>query len=148
MTATNHVVTGAVIAAAVPVVYIALPAALLSHLVLDALPHYGNKDHTSKTFLYMLAGDMGLASAFLIFILVMQPVYWPLLIASAILAASPDLLWLRHWILELRGGKARLNKLEKFLSDIQWAERNSIYNFGFEVLWFLLGVAVFLKVAF
>lgn len=40
MIATNHAMAGAIIGATMPLQY-AIPAALASHIVLDALPHYG-----------------------------------------------------------------------------------------------------------
>ncbi len=40
MTGLNHAVTGAVVAAAINQPAVALPAAFLSHFVIDAIPHY------------------------------------------------------------------------------------------------------------
>lgn len=44
MTATNHIITGAVIAGVVRQPMLVLPLALFSHMVLDALPHFGFPD--------------------------------------------------------------------------------------------------------
>lgn len=48
MTATNHALSGALIAAFLPPP-IAIPAAFLSHFVLDAIPHFGFKQKDGST---------------------------------------------------------------------------------------------------
>src|SRR6476469_9807431 len=102
MTATNHVLTGALIGLTVhsnPVLAIIL--ALISHFVLDALPHYGDENHIRKKFIVVLSYDLLLASMILISLVVMRPMYWQLTIACAIAAACPDLMWFPMWIREI-----------------------------------------------
>jgi hypothetical protein len=48
MTATNHVITGAILVAAIKNPVVALPLALASHFVLDYLPHFGDKTGLTK----------------------------------------------------------------------------------------------------
>lgn len=49
MTATNHALTGAAIGLLVGEPLIAVPAAIASHFICDALPHYGRVGPDSKT---------------------------------------------------------------------------------------------------
>ncbi len=137
MTATNHTLTGALIAANFPKPLIAIPLALASHLVLDALPHFGGDQlsHTDTKYFIILASDAAMAAFVLSLIIVVGPAHWLLMITCAIIAASPDLLWLPYWIAELRGQKHQLGKLSRFLSWIQWGERP--WGWIFELIWFL-----------
>ena len=126
MTATNHTITGILIAAVVKEHAVALPAALASHLLLDMLPHYGGKklSQKSKRFKIMLAVDCGVAASILFLVAAAQPTGWLLMVSCGILAASPDLLWLPNWLRMLAGKKLKpRNKLEYFLGCIQWCER-------------------------
>ena len=127
MTATNHTITGILIASVVKEPLLALPIALISHLVLDMLPHYGGKklSQKSKSFKIMLAVDCGVAASILLLVAAAQPTGWLLMVSCGILAASPDLLWLPNWLRTLSGKKLKpRNKLENFLGRIQWCERS------------------------
>lgn len=148
MTASNHVITGAVIGAAVANPYAALPMALASHVALDALPHFGMENHTSKKFLYFLSLDAGIAAAILLSILFLNPTGALLIMACAIVAASPDLLWLPHWLKELQGKQTKKTKLDQFLSWVQWAEKPRIPMLIIEIVWLLVFGCLFLKAAF
>jgi hypothetical protein len=142
MRATNHVVTGAVIGAAVGNPWIALPAAFLSHFVLDAIPHADAFDRKSLAFKVELLTDSALAASFLLFIFLVRPDQWPLLIACGILGASPDLLWIPAWLRELKTGKdPRYNRFEQLLVDIQWCTSPQLYIV--EVIWLLGGLYAF-----
>ncbi len=133
MTATNHVITGALIASIFPNPII-LPVALLSHFVLDALPHFGLKTHISRTFVIILLGDMTAASLFLLGLLLLQPANWLLLILAAISAASPDLMWFRPFVRDLKNEpKKPLGLISRFHSVIQWSQ--TPYGAIIEVLW-------------
>ncbi|MDQ5972291.1 MAG: hypothetical protein QG553_450 [Patescibacteria group bacterium] len=100
MTATNHVVFGALVATVVQNPVIAIPVALASHYALDALPHfdYPVKGHHSLRFFIWLAIDCGIAASILASILLLQPANAGLMIACGIAAASPDLMWLYYTI--------------------------------------------------
>jgi hypothetical protein len=143
MTATNHVVTGAVIGAAVGQPWLALPLAFASHFAMDALPHYGVSDHKSKKFLYSLFIDMGLASGFLLSILLMQPQHWPLLLACAVAAASPDLNHLPNWLRELKNKPLKQGRIAYWSARIQWCERD--WGIAVELVWFASMLAIFIK---
>jgi hypothetical protein len=69
MTATNHMLAGAVVAVGLQHPLLIAPIAVLSHFVLDGLPHFGvhRHDHAKRNrhplFQYMLAVDIALAVA-------------------------------------------------------------------------------------
>ena len=126
MTASNHVVAGAVIAAAVPQAAIALPLAFISHFIMDALPHYGDNDNHSwlnRHFKYVLGVDLALTLIFLIGLLVLQPANWVLLVLAGLVAVSPDILWLPYFLADLKHQHKEHSKLAKLLKWIQWGER-------------------------
>ncbi len=138
MTATNHTITGILVAAAYPHPLVAIPLALASHLVLDSLPHYGDDKlpHRSSKFKLIVASDAIVALIVLLTVLFAIPTHWFLLLICGVVAASPDLLWLPYWIDELRRKKAKKKyPLIRFLSWIQWGER--AYGWIFEFIWFI-----------
>lgn len=134
MTATNHVLTGAIIGLAVSNPFLAVTAAFLSHFVLDALPHYGNKNLTSRLFINVLLADSLVAGTFLLSLAILQPLQWQLAFICGIAAASPDLMWMPGWIRELRG-QSRLKNgvIRRFHKNIQWAEKSQ--NYPAEFVW-------------
>ena len=136
MRATNHVLTGALIGATISLPAVALPAALASHFILDALPHFGGENHRSKVFLVELIFDALLALLFLATLYNRQPHNWLLMAGCGILAASPDLMWLPRYIKELKLGrklKRPMNIINRFHSRIQWSERP--YFWWIEFVW-------------
>lgn len=145
MTATNHSITGMVLLAAAP--YPAMfPIAFLLHFVLDALPHFdapGSK-HTSKTFLFVLAADMGLAASLLLTTAILQPRNWLLIIMGGIACASPDLMWLPRWIKEIQGkSPGKLGLFAAFHSQIQRHAKPQ--NWPYEVIWLIVFGWLFIR---
>ncbi len=129
MTATNHVLTGAVIAASVHQVWVALPLALLAHFVIDALPHYGDKYNPAKAFAnlkWLLPIDAALAGAVLLSLVFLQPVHWQIIVLGGVLCASPDLLQIPRYIRYLKTGNTAPDTdwLSRFHDFIQWGERS------------------------
>jgi hypothetical protein len=107
MTATNHALTGAAIAMLVKRPELAIPAAFLSHFVLDALPHYNppnmnknfknyqdawNKKLKFKSFRIIFATDMLLFLVVLLAVPLLAPSQVsPLTVFfSAVAGAAPD----------------------------------------------------------
>jgi len=125
MTASNHVVTGALIGAIVPVPVVAIPLALASHLVLDASPHFGSKNMTltDTKFMAILGTDIFVSLMILSAVYIARPTNWILMLVCAVVSASPDLVWLPYWIKELRGKNFKRSRLAHFLGWIQWGER-------------------------
>jgi thiol:disulfide interchange protein len=120
------VVAGAVIAAAVPQAAIAIPLALASHFVMDALPHYGDNDKHSwlnRHFKYVLGIDLLLTLLFLLALIIAQPIGWVLLVVCGLVAVSPDILWLPYFLADLKHEHREHSRLAKLLKWIQWGER-------------------------
>ncbi len=135
MTATNHVVTGAVVVALIDKPLIAIPVAFLTHFALDALPHFGAKERDMR-FLVVLATDMGFAASILLAMAILGLPNWPWLVAGGIACASPDLMWLYYLIYELKGQKKKLIPIAKFHAKIQWSETK--LGIIIELVWFFL----------
>lgn len=148
MTATNHVTTGALIGSVIVNPWLAIPVSFFAHFVLDSLPHYDldEKDNRdSKKFLYSLAIDCAIALSILIAIFLLAPDNWPVILASGIACASPDLMWIRYWIADLTGKtKPKLGRIAQFHSRIQRYAKHSLPNFLIEFVWFLSIMTVLL----
>lgn len=142
MRAINHTVTGAAVGAVVGNPVLALLAALLSHVVLDIIPHSGDErvDKASSRFKIELLIDAALSAGFLLALALLQPPEWQLLIACGVLGAAPDLLWLPYWIWELQGKPRKLDPIGRFLAWVQWSEKP--WGYYVEAVW-LAGVTVF-----
>ena len=149
MTAANHVVTGAILGAVIHQPLLALPLAFASHFVLDSLPHFGGKEliENKRKFLSILGADVCIASLVLVGIVISQPNNWPLILACAILAASPDLMWFSHFMRDMRKiPKRPFNLVERFHSRIQWGER--LWGWTIEIAWFVCMLPLFIKLAY
>lgn len=144
MRAINHTITGAAVGALISNPWIALPAALLSHLVLDIIPHAGdqNVSKSSARFKIELLIDASLSASFLLAILILQPYNWPLLVACGVLGAAPDLLWFPYWVWELQGKPRKLDPVGRFLAWIQWSEKP--WGYYVEGLWLIAAVTGFM----
>lgn len=125
MTATNHAVTGAIIGLVVANPITAIVVALLSHFILDMIPHFGSdKDFiTSKKFRIMLAVDALLCVVLVVFLAWQQPAQWLLAAVCAFVATSPDFLWISMYRATKAGKKYTLKGFNKFAADIQWFQR-------------------------
>ena len=144
MTATNHTLTGVLVGLTVSSSVVAVPLAFLLHFVLDSLPHYGNPDHTSDKFKKILLTDALLAASILSFITIARPENWLLAAICGIACASPDLMWLPHWLRELKNKpKKPYNLIEKFHSRIQKYEKPQ--NYPYEVVWFVACLTLLAK---
>lgn len=125
MTGTNHTLAGAIIAVVLPAPLVPL-VALVSHFVLDALPHFGQNSHIyirsdgsfSRGFKIWLVGDAVLCFAALFFAWWLFPHQWLIITAGAFFAAGPDFLWLLEKYLKSSPAK----KFYAFAKKIQWAE--------------------------
>jgi hypothetical protein len=144
MTATNHVTTGALIGSIIINPWLAIPVSFFAHFALDALPHYDGPEHTSKRFLYELSVDFGLAAGVLMSIFLLSPTNWPVIIACGVACASPDLMWFRYWMAELRGKKLKLGKVASYHSKIQRYAKHSLFNLGIEMVWFIATLSALL----
>lgn len=148
MTATNHALTGALIAAIVPNPFIGLPLAFVSHFVLDALPHFGKHPkmhYTSKAFMLLVVIDALIAISLLITLALLIPRDFWLIFAGGALAFSPDLMWFPGYVRALLGKEERpLKKIAHFHLRIQWAELP--HGWRYEIVWFVIMLLVLAKV--
>jgi hypothetical protein len=143
MTATNHAVFGAFVAAVVPNPIIAPILALLSHFVLDSLPHFDFRKKNPKAFAKLLVIDGFLASIFLLSILFIRPLHWQLLLVCALLAISPDLMWLPGYVRQLKKMPQKApSTIMKLHAKIQWAEFN--YGLAVEIPWLVFFLWAFI----
>jgi len=128
MRAINHALTGTVIGLVVKEPAIAIPVALLSHWICDAIPHYGSgisEKHAmeSKSFERLLYIDTVLCFLLVLALALLRPDHWLLASFCAFVAASPDFLSFNRWRLMRQGLKSKLTAYGKFAKGIQWFER-------------------------
>lgn len=142
MTATNHMLTGAVIAAAVHQPWLVVPLALVSHFVLDSLPHFGVAEGDIRArnrhplFRTVLAVDLAIlfTALLLIPLLFSGKVSGWILLAGMLAAWLPDVVWVSHFWHDRQGhAKKEPVWLTRFHQKIQWFERP--FGLIVEVLW-------------
>lgn len=141
MTATNHALTGALVAITIDKPLLAIPLAFASHFVLDALPHFGYPDAGyGETFGHRLAwfvSAMDITAFVALIFLSWQQVL--LVYACAFVAISPDFAWpYRYFFFEKRGlaKPGEGNRFNRWHNRIQWCERP--WGIWFEIGWFIL----------
>jgi hypothetical protein len=128
VTATNHALTGAIIGLVIGEPLIALPAALVSHFICDAIPHFGSHLPQkmllkAKAFRNYLIFEAVFCSLLVIGLAARQPQHWLLAAACAFVAAAPDLASAGRYF-KIRQNKTwQANWYTKFAKDIQWFER-------------------------
>jgi hypothetical protein len=140
MTAINHGLTGALIGFVVGEPLLAIPAALASHFVCDALPHYSpdispDKRLRSNTFRNYLIAEAALCMLLVLILAMVQPQHWFLASVCAFTAASPDFLWIPKYVKILSGRKWRPNRYSTFALKIQWFTKP--IGAVVEIAWFL-----------
>lgn len=142
MTATNHALTGALIAAAIKVPELAIPLAFIAHFAMDAIPHFGLsfsnpfKRNQDKRFRRVLTLDIILALICLIFVPIALHQRLPLWLTffSMVACMSPDLVWGWHFYHELRYKSQRPQRwFSKMHKAIQWSETPS--GIVLELVW-------------
>ncbi|HEX6462277.1 MAG TPA: hypothetical protein VFZ58_03315 [Candidatus Saccharimonadales bacterium] len=138
MTGFNHIATGVVIAVSVQHPVLAPILSLVSHFILDALPHYdpgyyGPREPYGKQFKPYLIIETLLIPAVLVTSIIIFQNHWLLVLVCALLAYAPDILW----AFEKRYGQQKLlKKFYEFHNKIQWGERpwgwtiESVYFFA------------------
>ena len=145
MTAVNHALTGTVIGLVVGEPLIALPAALVSHFVCDALPHFGSalpqtKRLKTDNFRNYLVVEFLLCVSIVVALAAFRPDHWQLAAACAFLATSPDLLWINRYLKIRRGKHWKRSAYARFAGNIQWFERP--IGAVVEIAWFVAAVVI------
>lgn len=148
MTATNHALTGAVIGLLVSEPMVALPAALISHYICDALPHFGFTEKQkakilrSNTFRKYLYVEASICVSLVVLLAVLQPRNWLLAAVCAFVAASPDFLSFNRYRKQRAGKKWSPGLYSRFSHGIQWFERP--IGAAVELAWFVAGATFLL----
>lgn len=118
MTGTNHFLAGALIATAVPLPVAAVSLAFASHIVLDALPHFGRAPFRAQRLVILFD-----AAALVMLMGVVWEAGNRLVLGCGLVATSLDLLWLPLIHAQVKGRGYSLNRLQRVLSELQWGER-------------------------
>lgn len=139
MTGLNHAATGITIALLVKRPEFALPVALLSHFVLDMIPH-SLVAHSKKIMTPYLIAEAILCTALTIACMVAFPEYWLLIGFCAVFAFLPDFFWPFFYNGMLRD-KPFFKKFYVFHKKIQWSE--TYRGWLVEILYFS-AIAIFL----
>ncbi len=125
MTATNHALTGAIIGTTIHNPAMAITFAVLSHFLLDSLPHFGFSDLKSRDskFTKMLLADIALCVG-LVVLLFFTTTSWLIISLCAFMATLPDIMWLPDYVRNLKGSQPAnaTNWLIEFHSSIQWSQ--------------------------
>lgn len=129
--------TGALIMTFVADPVLGLALAFLSHPFLDMLPHYGVEPSNLLAFLPGFLADVAIASSVLLALLLVQPPEYLWLVLGGVLAASPDLLSIPHFVDSLLHRPYRPGPVRRFLSWIQWSQ--TVPGVVVEALWFFGG---------
>ena len=146
MTATNHAVTGVLVAAAINRPAIALPAALLSHFAIDEIPHW---DHAFKNQLYSKISyivDIFLAVAIMVVMMLTLKTSAYLVLGAGVLGMLPDLMWITEFNgprLAKERNKNTWNKIRWFFHIVQWSETPK--GFFVEAIWLILTLIILFK---
>ena len=149
MRAINHALTGAAIGFGVSEPAAAVPLALLSHYVLDVLPHYGGglpekEELNSPSFRALLLVDTCLCTLLVIILALKRPQHWMLAAICAFVAAAPDLASINRYRSARRGEKTKPNLYTRFASGIQWFERP--IGGVVEVAWFIIMLVILVPI--
>ncbi len=127
MTATNHALTGALIGLCVGNPYIAIPAAILSHFVCDAIPHFTPKvDPVGEKWLrYLLIAEAFLCFVIVLVLFIFKPTHWLLASFCAFAATSPDFMQIPRFVRAQKGlpEAQKISLLLRFHIAIQWFAR-------------------------
>jgi hypothetical protein len=127
MTATNHALSGATIGLLITQPVLALPLALASHFVLDAMPHFGlefyKSENKRKLFHKYLIVDAILLSLIIGFLLY-SSVSW-LVLTCLFLAGCPDFVQAYQYLTNpnfRKNPKEKSHWFTRFHKNIQWSE--------------------------
>lgn len=138
MTGINHAITGALIATAVTNPVLMVPIAFVSHLALDSLPHFGEVHGFRKK----LTKSVWLIDGLLLVALAIWfggNAQW-LALLGAVVAISPDFVWIYRLMVEEKFGKyppTPLSGFNKFHAGIQKFESRK--GLLVDIIWFLAG---------
>ncbi|HEX5744175.1 MAG TPA: hypothetical protein VFX84_01870 [Candidatus Saccharimonadales bacterium] len=147
MTATNHALTGAFIGLAVGQPAVAVPAALVSHFLCDAIPHWTpdtppDRRLRSNSFRNYLIADASFCFLLVAVLAAVRPDQWFLAAICAFVATSPDFLWIPRYVKTRVGKRWRPNLYSRFALGIQWFSRP--IGAVVEAAWFVAAILLIL----
>ncbi|MGH7237740.1 MAG: hypothetical protein ACREGF_04355, partial [Candidatus Saccharimonadales bacterium] len=129
---------------------IALPLAFLSHFALDAVPHWHPKQADkrwlkSSNFQKLLMAEATLCFLIVLFLFLIKPRHWLVAVVCAFLAASPDLFWLKKFLVVRRTGRLLPNKnwFWYLHGVLQWFQRP--IGAVIEIVW-LMAMLIFVGI--
>lgn len=142
VTGLSHSITGAAIGKLLPWP-LAIPVAVGSHFVLDALPHFGEIFEKRQRFSKSVwTADIILTAVFIGFLIASRQ--WVLLV-SALAAMSPDFAWIYRFTVQERFGKLPPRPENKFNA---WHARIQRYEsrggLVFEIIWLVCVSGIFI----
>ncbi|MCB9822041.1 hypothetical protein H6801_01585 [Candidatus Nomurabacteria bacterium] len=144
MIATNHALTGAVIAVVIKQPVLAIPLAFTSHFICDAIPHFGVDLKFNSRAMYVwliLDGLFALSAAgFLLWYGVESPV---LLAMCGFVAMSPDFGWLYYGLNNKLGKVVEYDTLTKIHHIVQWYQK--VPGIIIEVSWATLMIYIIIR---
>jgi len=124
-----------------------VPAAVVSHFVCDALPHFDfDVDlpdavrFKKKSFRNYLIAEAGLCFLLVVILAIFQPQHWLLGAICAFAAASPDLLKINQYVKVRRGQPWKPNTFTKLTDDIQWFAKPA--GGLFEIAWLIAAIII------
>ena len=140
MTATNHALTGAVIALAVKKPELAIPLAFVVHFAMDAIPHFDAGPDSPNLAKIAISIDLIIAACLTVALslLIKNGASGWLIFACASACMSPDLVWGWRYY-KLRDFRKiisePMSRFSRFHQKIQWSEtRQGIFV---EIAWFI-----------
>lgn len=148
MVAINHALTGAFAAVAIGRPALALPAAFLSHFVIDSLPHWNYQiPYGPKLRQTIIGFDLIASTLILLFLgLALDIDFW-LFLLGGLLGMLPDVMWLPYIISgrpSPRDKDTPLHILRRFHVKVQWSETTK--GLIVEVAWFILMLSAVLYI--
>ena len=138
MTATNHALTGAVIALAVKQPVLAVPLAFASHFVLDAIPHFGihEDDHVKRNSHWLFRTVISIDT-----VLANETTGWWVVLLGMLAGIAPDTIWIYRFIRLMRNKLVRpYGRVARFHQNIQWSEKP--WGLGVEIAWMVAALVV------
>lgn len=145
MTATNHAVTGAVVAVIFQQPLLAIPIAFAMHFVMDAIPHFSVQytdvfsRNKNQLFKQVLVADVVISASLLIVLpFILSPAHSPYLVFASMLACmSPDLVWGWRFLSEIR---TKTEKPKGHFSRFHlWVQHSETIRGAYaEAIWFFV----------
>ncbi len=141
MTATNHALTGTVIALVIKQPALAIPLSFLSHYLVDAIPHFSfaDRDLFRRNFNTLLILDAISCILLVGLIYLLFPARWFVISFCAFLATSPDLAWAyyRLYLEKIKGRFVKYDLINRLHSRLQASSHNKYARRGIrnELAW-------------